>query len=71
MEFEYAPEVVTRIAERCTQVDTGARNVDFIIDRTILPDISSALLGQLVDGTMPSHLMLELDEAGEFTYRFD
>jgi type VI secretion system protein VasG len=71
MEFFYAPEVVTRIAERCTQVDTGARNVDFIIDRTILPDISSALLGQLVDGTMPSRLTLELDETGEFTYRFD
>ncbi len=71
MEFEYAPDVVNRIAERCTQVDTGARNIDFIIDRTILPDISSALLGQLADGTVPERLTLELDEAGEFTYRFD
>ena len=71
MEFEYAPDVVQRIAERCTQVDTGARNIDFIIDRTILPDISATLLGQLIDGTVPARLTLELDETGEFTYRFD
>jgi type VI secretion system protein VasG len=70
MAFEYSPDLVTRIAERCTQVDTGARNIDYIIERTILPGISVALLEQLAEETKPNQLVLELDDVGEFQYRF-
>ncbi|MFQ6044380.1 MAG: AAA family ATPase, partial [Candidatus Poribacteria bacterium] len=71
MDFEYSQDLVTRIAERCTQVDTGARNIDYIIDKTILPDISAALLAQLAGETMPARLTLTLDESGEFQYQFE
>lgn len=69
--FEYTPDLVVCIAERCTQVDTGARNIDAIIDKTILPGISVALLSQLAEENKPRKLVLELDEAGEFQYRFE
>jgi type VI secretion system protein VasG len=71
MDFEYSQDLVTRIAERCTQVDTGARNIDYIIERTILPGISVALLEQLAEETKPNQLVLELDDVGEFQYQFD
>ena len=71
MTFEYADEIVERIAERCTQVDTGARNIDFIIDRTVLPQASKALLARMTDEVIPERLTLGLDETGDFTYTFD
>ncbi len=70
MAFEYDPEVVERIAERCTQVDAGARNADFIIDRTVLPEASRALIGKMVEDEKPARLTLGLDEEGNFTYTF-
>jgi type VI secretion system protein VasG len=70
MMFEYDPTVVEKIAERCTQVDTGARNIDFIIDRTVLPDVSKAMLGKMAEERMPAKLTLGMDEAGNFTYSF-
>ena len=71
MAFEYGDEVVDRIAERCTQVDSGARNIDFIIDRTLLPEASRALLAQMADESVPEKLVLGIDERGDFTYTFD
>jgi len=68
--FTYAEEVVDRIAERCTQVDTGARNIDFIIDRDVLPAASRQLIARMADEDMPEALELGLDEAGNFTYVF-
>ncbi len=70
MAFDYGDEIVERIAERCTQVDSGARNIDFIIDRTLLPEASRALLAQMADETTPECLTLGLDEYGDFTYTF-
>lgn len=71
MRFVYGDEVVERIVERCTQVDAGARNIDFIIDRTVLPEASRALLTRMVEEEMPEVLTLGMDENGDFTYTFD
>jgi type VI secretion system protein VasG len=70
MGFDYDPTVIERVVERCTQVDTGARNIDFIIDRTVLPDVSKAMLARMAEEAMPSKLTLGMDEAGNFTYAF-
>ena len=70
IELTYAEDIVDRIAERCTQVDAGARNVDFIIDRNVLPEASRALIEKMVDDEQPESLTLGLDEEGAFTYTF-
>lgn len=72
MRFVYPDEVVEIIADRCTQVDSGARNIDFIIDRTLLPEASKALLSRMAEeeGDMPDRLVLGINEAGDFTYTF-
>jgi len=71
MGFEHSEDLVDRIAERCTQVEAGARNIDHIIDKTILPNISTALLSKIADEAMPNRLILTLDESGEFQYQFE
>src|SRR5690606_5990055 len=70
MAFEYGDEIVERIAERCTQVDSGARNIDFIIDRTLLPEASRALLAQMADERVPERLTLGLAAQGNLLYAF-
>ncbi len=68
--FVYPDSVVTRIADRCTTVDAGARNIDAIIDRTVLPAASRALLARLAEERLPAALVLGLDAEGAFTYTF-
>ncbi|HLA64844.1 MAG TPA: AAA family ATPase, partial [Rhodothermales bacterium] len=69
--FVFGDAVVERIANRCTQVDSGARNIDFIIDRAVLPDASRALLQKMAEGAaLPAALVLGFDDAGQFTYTF-
>jgi type VI secretion system protein VasG len=70
MAFDYDPSVVDRVAERCTEIDTGARNIDSIIDRTLLPAVSKAMLMRMADQDLPGRLTLGMDEKGDFTYTF-
>ena len=70
MAFEYDPLVVDRVAERCTEIDTGARNIDSIIDRTLLPEVSKAMIIKMAEENIPAKLTLGMDEKGSFTYTF-
>ena len=70
--FRFDDRVVDWIAERCTEVEAGARNVDAIVDRTILPQASRALLLRTgsADAGTDAVLTLGLGEGGGFTYTF-
>ena len=68
--FHYDDAVVDVIAERCTDVDSGARNVDTIINGTLLPAISQEFLGKLAQGEAVRSVGVGLDAAGQFAYRF-
>ena len=68
--FVFSDDVVETIADRCTTIDAGARNIDAIIDRTVLPAASRALLTRLAEERLPVALHLGIDEAGDFTYTF-
>ena len=50
MKLVYSPEVVDQIATRCTEVETGARNIDHIMNGTILPQMSREILGRMGGG---------------------
>ena len=44
------PAVIDEVAQRCTEVESGARNVDNILTNTMLPDISRRLLTAFAEG---------------------
>ncbi len=70
IQFVYQDAVVEQIAQRCTEVETGARNIDHIINRTLLPRIASEVLVQMSESRLPETLEVGIDEGGDFTYDF-
>ncbi len=67
-ELTYGEELVDAIAGRCTEVESGARNVDHILTQTLLPELSSALLERMAAGEGISRVHVGLDDAGGFAY---
>jgi type VI secretion system protein VasG len=64
------PELVSAIAKRCTESETGARNVDHILRGTLVPQVSTLLLERLAAGEQPRRLDLGLTPTGEFRIEF-
>jgi type VI secretion system protein VasG len=48
--LEFDPAVADTIAARCTEVDSGARNIDFILRKSLTPRLSDAVLGAMAEG---------------------
>ncbi len=61
-------DVIDAVAARCTEVESGARNVDNILTNTVLPDVSRRLLVMMAEGTKPDSLTVAVAEDGSFTY---
>jgi len=68
IELSYASEVVAEVAKRCTEVESGARNVDNILTNTMLPDISRYLLSRMADRQKPSAIHVSVGSNGQFAY---
>lgn len=68
IELTYDPAVVAEVAKRCTEVESGARNVDNILTNTMLPDVSRYLLGRLAERQKPASIHVSVGENGAFTY---
>ena len=67
-ELTYGEELVEAIAGRCTEVESGARNVDHILTQTLLPELSSAILERMASGEGIARVHVGLDDAGGFAY---
>ena len=63
-------DVADRIARRCTEVETGARNVDHILQSNLLPRVSTEILEKMAEGALPSRLGVAITENGEFELEF-
>ena len=50
MELAYDDTLIEEVARRCTEVESGARNVDNILTNTLLPEVSRLLLERIVEG---------------------
>ncbi len=68
VELEVADPVVDAIADRCTEVESGARNIDNILTNTLLPDISRLLLQSMAEEATPARVHVALDDDGDFAY---
>jgi type VI secretion system protein VasG len=68
-EFSYSPELVENIAKRCTEVESGARNIEHILSRGLLPELSARFLERMADGQPISSVSVSIDAAGAFEYR--
>jgi type VI secretion system protein VasG len=56
------------VASRCTEVESGARNVDNILTNTLLPDISRKILEGMAEGDKMNAIHVSVGAEGEFSY---
>lgn len=68
--FAVAPEVVRDIVMLCTTSQSGARNIDTIIDQKLMPEISKNLLYHMAEGKIFTHLFLSVNDSGGFACSF-
>lgn len=68
IDLTYDPALIDEVARRCTEVESGARNVDNILTNTLLPDISRQLLGRIAEGLRPEAVHVGIGEEGSFVY---
>jgi type VI secretion system protein VasG len=69
IQLSYSGGVVDRIAERCTEVETGARNIEHIMRGTILPQLSTEILARMGEKETPSTVRLGVAKDGGFSVR--
>ena len=67
--FTYDENVVAEIANRCKEVESGARNVDHILTRTLLPEMSGQFLARMAAGQPVTSAHVSVGDKGEFLYQ--
>ena len=70
MALELDPKMIEVITKRCTEVETGARNIDHIITQTLLPMLSTALLERMSQGPLPGAVRMTVAEDESFRLEF-
>jgi type VI secretion system protein VasG len=66
--FAWDKELADVIAARCTETSSGARNVEKILSRTLLPELSAEVLSRLADGATINGVTVGVDTGGSFQY---
>jgi type VI secretion system protein VasG len=68
-QFSYDDSVITEIAGRCTEVESGARNVYNILTGTLLPEMSNEFLSRMASGEGLSQVHVRVGDGGKFDYQ--
>ena len=66
--FDWAPQLVETIAARCTESSSGARNVENILTRTLLPELSAEVLARMADNQPINSIHAGLNPDGLFFF---
>jgi type VI secretion system protein VasG len=62
------PALEDVIATRCTESASGARNVETILSRTVLPELSARILSRLAEGGAVGGVSIGVQSSGAFDY---
>ena len=64
--LRFEADVNHLIASRCTEVDSGARNIDFIVRKTLMPTLSETVLTALADGQPLKQISVAVGDQGQW-----
>jgi type VI secretion system protein VasG len=64
----YSDDLVSAIVSRCTEVESGARNIDHVLTGTLLPEVSAEMLSRMMAGTVLRHVRVSADPDKGFRY---
>jgi type VI secretion system protein VasG len=68
IKLTYDNAFLDAVASRCTEVESGARNVDNILTNSLLPEISRKILSSMAEGEKMTGIHVSVGEDGEFSY---
>jgi type VI secretion system protein VasG len=68
IDFTYGPDLVEEVSKRCTEVESGARNVDNILTNTLLPSISRQILSSIAQQEKINSIHASVGADGSFVY---
>ena len=66
--FDATEAVAEAIAARCTESSSGARNIENILSRSLLPELSAEVLARLAEEKPISGVMVDMQPDGSFRY---
>lgn len=64
--LSWKDELVSEIARRCTEVESGARNIEHILSRGLLPQLSTHVLSIMAEGSQVGDIEIFIDANGQF-----
>ena len=67
--FGYDEDVLVNIVARCQEADTGARNIEVILNRTLLPSLAGECLDKMAKGEEVTSIYVGASEDGDFCYK--
>ena len=67
--FTYDDDVLINIVARCQESDTGARNIEVILNRTLLPALAGECLNRMANAEEITAIHVGANEEGEFSYQ--
>jgi type VI secretion system protein VasG len=70
VKLTYDDAFLNEVANRCTEVESGARNVDNILTNSLLPDISRKILGGIAEGARLNAIRVGIGADGQFDYAY-
>jgi type VI secretion system protein VasG len=70
-ELTYTAELVSYITQKCQQVQTGARNIDYLLTQRLLPELAGHFLNMLGENKKISKAHVTINEQNDFVYAFE
>jgi type VI secretion system protein VasG len=67
-ERSWNDELVSEIASRCTEVESGARNSEYILSRGLLPQLSAHVLSVMAEGGQVGSIVVSIEADGRFRF---
>jgi type VI secretion system protein VasG len=67
--FSYDDALIGAIAARCTEAESGARNIDAIINGALLPEVAREILGHMAEGQTIQKVHVTIGADGKYAYQ--
>lgn len=71
VKFSYSTKLIKHILERCNEMDTGVRNIDYVLSRSFLPDVSTHFLTTIVNGKRMKKIHIDVNNMERLEYQVE
>jgi type VI secretion system protein VasG len=67
-QFEASADIADALVQRCKETESGARTIEALLNRSLLPEFSARILERMAAGESIGTVHVSLDAEGQFAY---